>query len=208
MSRIRNFPLLLLAASVFAACNSMPDRNAQLDEARSSYAAAQENPDVAQLASSELREAGVALDAANAAFVSRDREEKVTSLSYVATQKIAATQEVAKRKSAEKAILESRRQRDQIRLDQRSAEVDRARNDATIAQNQAADAQAETLNAQQAAADADARSRQLEALLADMAAQKTARGMTITLSDVLFSVDQAQLKPEGMGNVRTADLPR
>jgi outer membrane protein OmpA-like peptidoglycan-associated protein len=49
---------------------------------------------------------------------------------------------------------------------------------------------------------ADTRSRQLEAQLTALEARKTDRGMVITLGDVLFDTNQAQLKSGGMRNVQ------
>ncbi|MFY9327676.1 MAG: OmpA family protein [Georgfuchsia sp.] len=209
MQKKRYFPLMILAASILAACNSMPHNNASLDEARNDYATAQNTPAVVQLAAPELKDAGIALDLANAAFIASDDDENVSQLSYIAKQKIATTQEVAKRKSAELTVANADIERNQIRLEQRTAEADRARNDATIAQNKAADAQAntldaqaETVDAQMLAVDAVAYSHQLEDMLIEMSAKQTGRGMMVTLSDVLFNVDQSQLKPNGLRNVQ------
>lgn len=207
---------LLLAAAVLAGCSSMPNQNVMLDEARSDYRAAQNNSNVVQLASSELTDAGVALDQANAAFAGHKDDETVNKLAYLAKQKIATTQEIAKRKAAEQVVANAGKERDQLRLEQRSAEADKAKRDAYIAKTQAENAQAQAADAKAQAADAkvqaadaqrmtaeaEVRARQLEAMLADMAAKKTERGMIVTLNDVLFNVDQAQLKPEGMRNVQ------
>lgn len=50
-------------------------------------------------------------------------------------------------------------------------------------------------------AEADAAKAQIAELLA-LNAQKTDRGMVITLGDILFSTDKAQLKPDGTRNVQ------
>jgi outer membrane protein OmpA-like peptidoglycan-associated protein len=50
-------------------------------------------------------------------------------------------------------------------------------------------------------AEADAAKAQIAELLA-LNAQKTERGMVITLGDILFNTDQAQLKPDGTRNVQ------
>jgi outer membrane protein OmpA-like peptidoglycan-associated protein len=55
--------------------------------------------------------------------------------------------------------------------------------------------------AQRREAEAQARSQLLEAQLQDLKAQKTARGLVITLEDVLFDTDQAGLKVGGMRQV-------
>ena len=195
MLKKRIFPALLLAAAVMTACSSMPNQNVLLDEARSDYVAAQNNPNVVQLASSELTSAGVALDQANAAFTERKDDETVNKLAYLAKQKIATTQEIAKRRDAERTVANAGKERDQLRLEQRTAEANKAKMETNIAQNQAADAQRKT-------AEAEAYASQLEAMLLDLAAKKTERGMMVTLSDVLFNIDRAELKPDGTRNVQ------
>jgi hypothetical protein len=56
----------------------------------------------------------------------QDSAEKIDKLAYLAKQKIALTQEVAKKKFAEARIANSGKERDQLRLDQRTNEADQA----------------------------------------------------------------------------------
>lgn len=89
---------------------------------------------------------------------------------------------------------------------QRSSEAAQAQSEASqrqaMAERQAAtDAQASAAASRQSALDAEGRARQLEALLAEMAARKTERGMVITLGDVLFDTNQSQLRAGGIRNV-------
>lgn len=90
---------------------------------------------------------------------------------------------------------------------QRSAEASQRSADASMRQaaseRQAAnDAQVGTLAAREQAADAENRNRQLEAQLRDLQARKTDRGMVITLGDVLFDTNQAQLRSGSLRNVQ------
>ncbi len=83
---------------------------------------------------------------------------------------------------------------------QRSADASQRQ---AAAERQAAnDAQQATLAARQQTQDAESRARQLEAQLKELEAKKTDRGMVITLGDVLFDTNQAQLKSGGMRNVQ------
>jgi outer membrane protein OmpA-like peptidoglycan-associated protein len=54
---------------------------------------------------------------------------------------------------------------------------------------------------QEQARDAEMRSRQLEAELRELNAKQTERGLVITLGDVLFDTNKAQLKPGGIGSL-------
>jgi outer membrane protein OmpA-like peptidoglycan-associated protein len=228
-------PILLAIAVLVGACSSAPKTTSLLDQTRSDYLIAQNNSNVVNYASSEIKQAGDALAQANDAASKKDSEEKIDKLAYLAKQKIALTQEVAKQRSAEAEVANASKERDQIRLDQRTLEANRANaktNQANaiadqsrlatqIAQGETADAQRKEQDAQRQAQDSQrlaqesqrqtqesqARTVQLETQLADLAAKKTERGIIITLGDVLFGTDQAKLSPDGMRTVqKLADI--
>jgi outer membrane protein OmpA-like peptidoglycan-associated protein len=212
MKKITFMPALLAIAALIGACSSVPKTTSLLDQTRSDYVAAQNNPSVASYAPLEMKQAGEALEQANAAASHHDSAEKIDKLAYLAKQKIAVTQEVAKQKSAEANVASAGKERDQIRLDQRTNEANRAKISADqaklaaqVAQAEAAEAQRKTqlaqgeaVEAQRKTQEAQARAAQLEAQLADLAAKKTERGMVITLGDVLFGTDLARLNADGM----------
>jgi outer membrane protein OmpA-like peptidoglycan-associated protein len=198
MKKIQATPILIAVTILLGACSSVPTSTSLLSQAHSDYSAAQANPNVARYAPVEMKQASAAMDQADAAARDRDNAEKVDKLAYLAKQKIALTQELAQQKSAEASVATSVKERDQLRLDQRTNEADqahaaadRAKQDAQVAQGQAADAQRQTQ-------DALARNAQLESQLADLAAKKTDRGLVITLGDVLFGSDQSHLTQDGM----------
>ncbi|WGG48799.1 OmpA family protein [Rugamonas sp. DEMB1] len=193
----------LIAMSVFvAACSSAPTTTSLLDQTRGDYMTVQSNPNVARLAPTEFKQASEALDQANAAAARKDSPEAIDKLAYLAKQKIATAREVAKQKGAEAEVADAARQRDQIRLDQRTQEADQARLSAEQARQQAAAANSQTAGAEAAARDAQARAAALQAQLADLQAKQTERGLVVTFGDVLFNVDQAQLSAEGMRTAR------
>ncbi|MEC5163803.1 MULTISPECIES: OmpA family protein [unclassified Janthinobacterium] len=195
-------PALLAMAVFVAACSSAPTTTSLLDQTRGDFMAAQGNPAVTSYAPVEFKQASEALEQANAAAARKDSQEKVDKLAYLAKQKIATAQEVAKQKSAEAEVGTAGKQRDQVRLEARTQEADQAKLKAEEAQRQAAAAQAQAQNADAATRDAQARAAALEAQLADLSAKKTERGMIITLGDVLFGTDQARLTPDGMQTAR------
>lgn len=206
----------------------MPE-SATLNEARSSYNSAQANPQVAQLAPIELKEAGEALDRANRAQSKGDSSGKIDNLAYVAKQKTAIAQETAKRKNAELTIANAAAERNRVLLQARTREADQAKQQAALAEqsieekttalamaNAEAERQqrdleartAEARQAQQQAAMAQsnaekdrARLKEMQDQLDDLQAKQTPRGMVITLGDVLFDTNKAQLKSGGSRNV-------
>lgn len=191
-------PALLAIAVLVGACSSAPRTTTLLDQTRSDYRVAQSNPNVASYAPQEMKQASEAMEQADAAASRPDSEEKINNLAYLAKQKIALTQEVAKQRAAEAAVAIAAKERDQMRLDQRTNEANQARTSAEQSRLAAQRAQNEASEAQRKTQEAQARAAQLEAQLADLAAKKTERGMVITLGDVLFATNQARLNAEGM----------
>ncbi len=219
-------PILLAIAALVGACSSAPTSTRLLDQTRTDYWVAQNNPGVASYASLELKQAGESLEQANAAAVHNESAEKIDKLAYLAKQKIALTQEVAKQKMAEADVANAGKQRDQLRLDQRTNEANQAKRKAELALLSAQAAQVESIDAnrkaqlardetmdakrktqqaqdeageaQRKTQEAQAKAVQLEAQLAELAAKKTERGIVITLGDVLFGTDLARLNSEGM----------
>ena len=141
MNKIFLTPIILAIATLFGACSTAPTTTSLLEQTRSDYRAAQSNPGVASYAPLEMKQAGEALEQANAAANHKDSAEKVDKLAYLAKQKIALTQEVAKQKTAEAQIASSGKARDQIRLDQRTNEADQAKTSAEQSKLAAQEAQ-------------------------------------------------------------------
>lgn len=212
MKHIYTTPVLLVIAALISACGSIPNTTTLLDQTRSDYQQAQNDPTVARYAPMELKQAGDALEQANTVANHNGSVDNIDKLAYLAKQKIALTQEVAKQKAAEAEVANAGKARDQIRLDQRTNEAnaanlsaDQSKQAALLAQGAAAQAQRGTeiaqvdaAIAQRQAQEANARAAQLQAQLTDLAAQKTERGIVITLGDVLFGTDLARLNVDGI----------
>ncbi|WP_229215750.1 OmpA family protein [Duganella sp. CY15W] len=205
MKKITLLPVAFAMSVMFAACSSTPTTTSQLEQARSDFSAAQGNPSVASNAPLEFKAASDALDRANAAAAKKDSLDEIDKLAYIAKQKIATAQEAAKAKQAESDVANAARQRDEIRLEARTAEANQARASADRARTQAeqakADADAARMQADAAAnsaRDEQSKNAALQQQLADLQAKQTDRGIVITLNDVLFNVDRAELSAEGM----------
>lgn len=191
----KSTPALLALTAMLWACSSTPTQTPLLDQTRSEYNLAKNNPSIAKYAPLELQQAGEALEVANAAASKNESREVVDGYAYVAKQKIALMQSAATQKSAEADIANSGKQRDQVRLEQRTNEADQASANADKAKSDMQKAQRE---AQIAKADASNLMQQLS----ELKAKNTARGIVITLGDVLFAIDQAQLTPAGVNTIQ------
>lgn len=198
-------PIALAMVVFLGACASGPTSTTQLESARNDYAQVQRNPDVGNYAALEMQQASDAMQQANTASDKGESLAKVDQLAYLAQQKIAITQEVVKQKSAEATAARTARERDQMQLSQRTNEANQATANAQqaqvaaqMAQIDAAEAQRKADEARAATADAQTRAALLESQLAELSAKKTERGMVITLGDVLFGSDKANLTAGGM----------
>ena len=204
--------LTLLATVVLPACNTIPPTNAQLEMARSDYRRAEDDPRAQTQAATEMRQAQDALALANSAWVAKDDTDRVNHLAYLTSQRVAIARETMSLKTAEQTVTNAGATRSNIRLEARTEEADKAQRNAAASQRQAeaaqrstavaqadtAIAQADTADAQRVAAIAVEQNRLLEMRLRELNAKPTPRGLIMTIGDVLFDTDRAQLKPEGM----------
>lgn len=212
MNMLHLTPIAVAMALLLGACSSVPPSTPLLDQTRNDYRAAQANTAVATYALLEMQQAGDALAKANTAAEERQGQEKIDALAYLAKQKIALAQESASQKSAEAQVANAGKERDQMRLAQRTTEADMAKQsaaDATMAadnarmaassaQNEMAQAQGQAIEERRKTMEAQAHAAQLAEQLAGLSAQKTARGMVITIGDVLFATDHATLNANGL----------
>jgi len=147
----------------------MPERVAQLDQARMDVNTLAQDPDAQQDASQELRNARASLQQAEDAYTDRN-EEKTIHYSTLASQQAQTGQARIAEARSKAQVAKGEAERNRVLLEARTQE------------------------AQQANAAAEAAQRQLE----DMQAKQTDRGMVLTLGDVLFDTSSATLKPGAM----------
>jgi outer membrane protein OmpA-like peptidoglycan-associated protein len=113
---------------------------------------------------------------------------------------VAQRQSEAAQRSSEAAQRSSEASQRQSEASQRDAEA--SQRQAIVERQAANDAQVNAQAARQQTQDAESRSRQLESQLKEMEAKKTDRGMVITLGDVLFDTNRAELKSGGVRSVQ------
>jgi len=196
-------PAIAIAlAAAIAGCASAPRENAALERARSAVAATAADTTVSTSAQVELQRAQQLLRDAERAWTEDGNDTRTQHLAYLAERQASIARENAKLRTAQETVQSASAERDRVVLEVREREVDRARASAAQSQLQAeaarrlGEAQAlQAQNAAQVAAAAQARNRQLEARYRELQAEQTARGMVVTLGDVLFDVGRAELKP-------------
>lgn len=209
-------PVALVALALLSACASTPAITHLLESTRSEFRQLEQNPNAAAYAVLELKQAREAMREANLSAERRESDEKIDKQAYLARQQTAFAGEVAKTRVAESDVAAAAKERDFIRLNQRTNEANQAnanaqqallsaqmaQDDAAMAQRRTAQAQRATDEARAKTAEAESRAAQLEAQLAELAAKKTERGIVITLGDLLFGTDQSNLTPDGMRNAQ------
>ncbi len=166
MKRIPRFLVGVAVAAALSACSSTPKTIEQLETARAVVPQVESSPR-AGAAAQNISEARKALQKANELAEKRGKVDEIRYYAMIAN----TNAEIANEK-----ILEAQA-RDEIA----KAEVERQQ---VILQARAREAEAERMRAES-----------LEQELRDLKAQKTDRGLVLTLGDVLFNTGQASLNP-------------
>jgi outer membrane protein OmpA-like peptidoglycan-associated protein len=161
--------IVTVAAAVslaLAACATTPQSNVMLEQARAQVTSAQTNPHVTGESKVDLTAAQAALARGDELLKAGKPVADVNHEAYVAERFALAAQKGAELDVSQKAIADANNRRNAVLLVAREDD----------------------------AARAQAKSRELEAALADLKASKTDRGVVITLGDVLFATGSADLK--------------
>jgi len=176
-----NLKLALSAACALglAACAATPKTDAALESAQSAVRSAESDPNVPKYAALDLASAQKELAEAQAA-ANQGKMNQVDQPAYLAAQTARLAQVRAKGKAEDARVAAGQAERDRILLQAQTQATDNAKATAAIALDQRDQA------AQQAAA--------LQAELEQLKATQTARGLVLTLGDVLFDTGKAQLK--------------
>jgi outer membrane protein OmpA-like peptidoglycan-associated protein len=180
-------------AIALSACASMPQPNAALEDARAAVQTAEADPNVAKYAPLDLdrarKDLGVAEDAAL-----HHHDAEIAQPAYLATQNARIAQAHAAAKADDARVAAGQTERNQIMLAARTREAQNAKASAANSQAVAADALSQRDQANQEAAQAQAE-------LAALKATPTARGLVLTLGDVMFDTGRSELKSGGMRKI-------
>jgi len=172
-----------------------------LVDARVAADLASNDADIARYAPVELDEAEQAIQRAEALWREDKDVDEAKQQAYLVTRRVEIARVVTDGAMAMEEGRALARQREAVLLEVRTVEADRAlsaaEKHATAARRDRAAAELARVEAQQARAEAAALAaseQKLREELAELEAQKTERGIVLTLGDVLFDVDKATLK--------------
>lgn len=210
---------LALGACLFVGCGGIPTNHPDLLRARAAYDEVQSNEWVNQNAPVEKHEANQALQKAEQAETVKDLEH----LSYLAERRSQIAVVAAKKRMAEKEIDKLAEEKDKVLLEAREIEIQKKTRKIQLREQEAEAARAEAETAKERALrlaqeaelakqEAEAKAREaaqaleqvalakkmtarLEKEIAELNAKDTDRGIVLTLGDVLFEFDKAELLP-------------
>lgn len=190
VKRGASFAGMALSTLVIVSCAMAPEAPEGALDARDDLTSLQNNPDLADRARVELREAEEAVRIAEQPLPESEAalgEHRV----YMAERAVAIAEAKAKTRYAEDQRAGLGEEREAARLRARTREVERARDEADLAQSSQADAAAV------AEQQAEEYQRKIDALQAEI----TDRGVVLTLGDVLFATGSAELQGGASGNL-------
>lgn len=188
---IRLIPVM--SVLLLAACATVPQTPPEVVRLQSQLAQVKADQRVASNAPDAIDKAQAAVDAV-ARQAGNVGEPMFEHRVYVANRLIQTADAMGLARYEEVRGKRLGRERDQLLLKAKTREAENARQDATAAR---ASADAERRNAEMAREQAAMAQSQLQAMkakLSDLKTKQTKRGLVITLGDVLFEVDKANLK--------------
>lgn len=192
LRRTTTLATALLAAGLLAACANRAPLNS-VEEARTSVNRTANNAEVVRLAPLELKAATDTLARAERVWTDDNDAAEANHLAYLASQRAEIAGNLARARMLEADIKTAGTEAERMRL---TREADQARLQADANARSAQAAQMQAMSAEQRAAQNEARVRALESQLRDIEAQQTERGLLVTLGDVLFAFNKAELSAQ------------
>ena len=176
-------------ALLLVACASAPVDSPELRAARAGYSQARSDPFAARAAAVELERAQQALLAAEAT-AARDEEQR-RHLAYLSLRRSQAAMALGQQARAEQQVQQAGAERERLRLQSGTRDVDPAARQALIAQADTAQLQ------RQARLEAE-RAAQLESDLQPLQGCRTGRGLVVTMGDGLFATVRSDVLRVGI----------
>jgi outer membrane protein OmpA-like peptidoglycan-associated protein len=183
---------LTICALLLSGCASAPQSPAGSDLVREKLTRLQTDPVLANKAPDALEVAERAVRLAEQPLTGSDDDQALGAHRvYLADLQVEIAMAKAATRHSEDEREQLAQQRSQVRLDARTREADRARADADRMASEAAAARAASA----------AEAAELQRQIAELQAEATDRGLVLTLGDLLFEFDRADLKPGVSGNL-------
>jgi outer membrane protein OmpA-like peptidoglycan-associated protein len=179
-NRINLVIVIIFLSLLLGSCGN-PKKNKLLETARSAYASAEANPQIAKSSPVELKKAVDTLNQAVDLWEDREKKYEIEHYAYLAKKHVEIAHEVAKLNLAEGKVNEAGKTRNKVVLELRTREAEYARSHAALLATQ----------------------------LLQLQAKQTLRGLMITLGDVLFDTGRSKIRSGALRTIeRLADFLR
>ncbi|MEP1214533.1 MAG: OmpA family protein [Marinobacter sp.] len=159
---------------LMAGCAMTPEDNQKVNEARAAYDQIKDDPNVARSGDRQLRSAQQQLSRAESLLEEGAEIDKIEHAAYLANRHAQIAAEEGKRAELQQQINSAEERRRELELQMSSQKAAQARREA----------------------------EELRLQMEAMQAEQTDRGMVLTLGDVLFDLNRAELKSSGEATVR------
>jgi outer membrane protein OmpA-like peptidoglycan-associated protein len=197
-SRFCSIAGLGAAMLAFSACSTTPERVPELDQARNTVETLESDPKARSAASVQLTNAREALQRAETAFEDGQPLEQIRHDAYMARRYAEIGLEMTSEAEASEAIRQAEARRKEVQLEARTAEAERAQRlaeqRAAQAERSQREARASQSVAEAAIEEANRLADELNAMEGELEAERTERGLVLTLGDVLFDTNGDELK--------------
>lgn len=188
--------------AVLAGCTSTPEKHTALEQLRAEMDRLASQPYVSENAPQRFRDAEIAIERAEKAWERDADDELVEHYVYLADRRVDIVEEAAKLGLAEKEVANAESERRQVMLEVREAQAQQAQARASQAELRAEALEAQAQAYQSRAQELEQTLLSMESEVASLKAERTEAGIVLTLEDILFDVNKADLKP---GADRTLD---
>lgn len=178
--------------ALLAACAATPPKeNSALQSASQAVAAASQDSNVNQYAPVELKKAKDSLNQAGTTWRSTHNQARTDYLAYLAKRHAQIAQAMGKKGAAQAQAKQAAAERDKLRLQASQNRAQQLQGQLSVAKQQQQMAQQRQQQAQQAAQQNEI--QELKRRLAALKPRQTSRGIVLTLGNVLFALNSAQL---------------
>lgn len=165
-----------LSLLLLAGCASTSEPSKQLQSARQANQDVSSDEEASRSAAEALERSNQALEEAERLLAEGADMDRVDHHAYLAEKYAQIAREQAEQARLQREIEQAKQKRQELQLKIEQEKAERAQRKARQAQREA---------------------EQLKARLSDLQAKQTERGIVLTLGDVLFDFDKANLKPGG-----------
>jgi len=205
----KNMIAIAIATSFLAACATTPEADNRAERLRDQYNQVANIHQAERYAPIKLKEAEEELEKLERMLAQDAEEVNIEHQIYLTRKQIDIAQETARMKRADQSVANAETRRKDLLLSARSREAQQARAEAEVMTQQARSATEQARRAEERARLADERAVEAEAYAARMASraeelegevqslttQQTDRGLVLTLGNILFEFDKADIKP-------------